>query len=237
MIGILIVLALYSALFIYEIGHIFAMRINRITADEIVVGFGPKLFSVKREKTNYIIKLIPLGSYTRVDTDEELENGQGINDLSCIRKVFILFSGIIFSFIVMIIIKSIIRYKLNIENGILDAFNWEIRHSTNYIINVYKTIYEIALSKEITLISFLRMNIISAINNLGIGGKLFLYLLANILGIFVSINIIPLPILSGGQAVLEIIKGIFKVDFSESLDMVNIVSFILVIVFLIYLII
>ena len=34
---ILIILALYCALFIYEIGHIIAIKINKLNAEEIVV--------------------------------------------------------------------------------------------------------------------------------------------------------------------------------------------------------
>lgn len=234
---ILIILALYCALFIYEIGHIIAIKINKLNAEEIVVGFGPKLFCIIGEQTKYIVKLIPLGSYTKIGEEKSLDgDNRGFYEVSCIKRIFTMASGIIFSFIVMIIIQSIIGCITNTGINLIEVLSSGFDYCVEYVFDFYSAICKIAISKEISLWMLLKMMVSNGIDTLGIGVGLFLYLLVNILGIFVAINIFPLPIFAGGQVIIEIIKGVFKVDIIESkLTIVNIISLVLSIVFFIYL--
>lgn len=239
MIGLIIIITLYCALLIYEIGHIIAVKINKLNIKKIVVGFGPKLICINGERTDYILKVIPLGSYTELGDDENIdEDYKSYSEVSCINKIFIIASGIISSFIVMIILESIAASHLNLSNNIMGTLQVGFRNSIDFISNVYKSIYEMAVTRSMNLGMFLNMIISNGRNMMGMGVGFFMYLLARILGIIISINIIPLPIYSGGEAVLEIIKGIFKVNISENeLSMFNIITIIASILFLIYIII
>ncbi|WLR52372.1 RIP metalloprotease RseP [Bacillus tianshenii] len=52
--------------FVHELGHlIFAKRAGML-AREFAIGFGPKVFSFKRNETVYTIRLLPLGGFVRV---------------------------------------------------------------------------------------------------------------------------------------------------------------------------
>lgn len=70
------VLAVCSIGFIilaHELGHFIAARIAGIPIRTFSVGFGPKLFGVKRSGTEYRLSLVPLGGYVMPDIDDEKE--------------------------------------------------------------------------------------------------------------------------------------------------------------------
>lgn len=52
--------------FVHEFGHlIFAKRAGMLVR-EFAIGFGPKMFSFKRDETVYTVRLLPIGGYVRV---------------------------------------------------------------------------------------------------------------------------------------------------------------------------
>ncbi|TXL67714.1 RIP metalloprotease RseP [Cerasibacillus terrae] len=68
--------------FIHEFGHmIFAKRAGMLVR-EFAIGFGPKIFSFKKNETVYTIRLLPIGGYVRVAGEDpeiiELKPGQHI---------------------------------------------------------------------------------------------------------------------------------------------------------------
>ncbi|MCU9612071.1 RIP metalloprotease RseP [Caldibacillus lycopersici] len=64
---VLAFIILFGALvFFHELGHfIFAKRAG-ILCREFAIGFGPKIFSYKRNETLYTIRLLPIGGYVRM---------------------------------------------------------------------------------------------------------------------------------------------------------------------------
>ncbi|WP_153462581.1 RIP metalloprotease RseP [Sediminibacillus terrae] len=68
--------------FVHEFGHfIFAKRAGMLVR-EFAIGFGPKIFSNKKNETLYTIRLLPIGGYVRVAGEDpeiiELKPGQHI---------------------------------------------------------------------------------------------------------------------------------------------------------------
>lgn len=62
LVGILIV--------VHELGHFIAARAARVTVERFSIGFGPRIFKVKRGDTEYAISLIPLGGYVKMAGQE-----------------------------------------------------------------------------------------------------------------------------------------------------------------------
>jgi len=50
----------------HEIGHFAAAKAFRVYVIEFALGFGPRLFSVKRGETRYALRLIPVGGFVRM---------------------------------------------------------------------------------------------------------------------------------------------------------------------------
>src|SRR3990172_2877922 len=50
---------------IHELGHYFAAKVQKIRIAEFAVGFGRKIWSVRRGETDYSLRIIPLGGYVK----------------------------------------------------------------------------------------------------------------------------------------------------------------------------
>lgn len=68
--------------FVHEFGHfIFAKKAGMLVR-EFAIGFGPKIFSIKKAETLYTIRILPMGGYVRVAGEDpeiiDLKPGQHI---------------------------------------------------------------------------------------------------------------------------------------------------------------
>ena len=63
-IAIIIILGLL--VFFHELGHLLMAKRAGILCREFAIGFGPKIFSVKKGETVYTIRLLPLGGFVRM---------------------------------------------------------------------------------------------------------------------------------------------------------------------------
>ncbi len=83
--------------FVHELGHlIFAKRAGML-AREFAIGFGPKIFSFKKNETLYTIRLLPIGGYVRVAGEDpeiiEIKPGHHIglefNQVGKVNKIVV----------------------------------------------------------------------------------------------------------------------------------------------------
>lgn len=63
---VLLVLFLVFCIVLHELGHYVAAKAAGIKVTEFFVGFGPRLWSVRRGETEYGVKALPLGGYCRI---------------------------------------------------------------------------------------------------------------------------------------------------------------------------
>jgi membrane-associated protease RseP (regulator of RpoE activity) len=63
---VLLVLALIGCIIAHEFGHYATAKAAGIKVTEFFVGFGPRLWSVRRGETEYGVKALPLGGYCRI---------------------------------------------------------------------------------------------------------------------------------------------------------------------------
>jgi len=103
--GLLTIIFLTLFVVLHELGHFLAARKSGVAVSEFFVGFGPKLFSFKRNNTEYGIKALPLGGYVKIPGMDESEDISGYNNDELFHtsnwktKLFISISGIIVNFI------------------------------------------------------------------------------------------------------------------------------------------
>ncbi|RCW70681.1 RIP metalloprotease RseP [Saliterribacillus persicus] len=83
--------------FVHEFGHfIFAKRAGMLVR-EFAIGFGPKVFSTKKNETLYTVRLLPLGGYVRVAGEDpeiiDLKRGQHVglefNEAGKVNKIIV----------------------------------------------------------------------------------------------------------------------------------------------------
>ncbi len=97
---------------VHEFGHFIVAKRCGVRVEKFSFGFGPKLFSVKKGYTEYIISAIPLGGYVKMAGDEpgEAITGKSWEFLSkTIGERFrIIFAGPLLNYILAFLIFSVI---------------------------------------------------------------------------------------------------------------------------------
>ena len=79
--GLASLLVFGGVVLVHELGHFMAARQCGIHVEEFSIGFGPRLWSKKKNGTTYSIRLLPLGGYNLFSTpppedDDEAEEGE-----------------------------------------------------------------------------------------------------------------------------------------------------------------
>ena len=72
---IVVVLSFVFMLAFHELGHYLAARWTGMQVTEFFIGFGPRLWSVRRGETEYGVKAVPAGAYARLPAMSSIEAG------------------------------------------------------------------------------------------------------------------------------------------------------------------
>jgi len=94
----------------HELGHFLVAKASGMKVERFSLGFGPKLWGIKRRETEYIISALPLGGYVKIagmqPGERGVENGFYSKPLS--KRFAVLISGSAMNFLVSIILFSLI---------------------------------------------------------------------------------------------------------------------------------
>ena len=102
--AIVTILLLTLFVVLHELGHYISARRSKIAVSEFFVGFGPKLFSFKKNNTEYGLKAILLGGYVKIPGMDENEvvsdytSKELFHTASWTKKLYIASSGILVNF-------------------------------------------------------------------------------------------------------------------------------------------
>ena len=113
-------------IFIHEFGHYLFARIFKVTINEFSIGMGPRIWSRVSKKTNirYTVSALPIGGFVAMAGEtiagegtpeyEEWKNDPNTFDKKPAWQRFIItfagaFVNIVFGFIVMIIVSSLVN--------------------------------------------------------------------------------------------------------------------------------
>jgi membrane-associated protease RseP (regulator of RpoE activity) len=81
-----------AGMLIHEFGHLLAARRSGISCTELGLGLGPELCSIKFGNVRFTLRLIPLGSFVRLD-------GTALKTRSLGRQLCVHLAGIVFNFV------------------------------------------------------------------------------------------------------------------------------------------
>src|SRR6202044_3071307 len=63
---LVVVLLLVVMVMAHELGHFATAKLSGMKVTEYFLGFGPRLWSIRRGETEYGVKAIPAGGYVRI---------------------------------------------------------------------------------------------------------------------------------------------------------------------------
>jgi len=94
---------------IHEFGHFAVAKLVGITVHEFAIGMGPKIFSHKGKKTDYSLRLLPIGGYVKLEGEDEASDD--INAF-CNKKPWqrflVLFAGAFMNFVLGFVLFAVI---------------------------------------------------------------------------------------------------------------------------------
>ena len=108
--GIIIAILVFGLLITFhEFGHFILARINGIKVNDFSIGFGPRLFKIHGKKTDFCLRLIPLGGSCSMEgEDEESEDPESFNNKSVLRRISVVLAGPVFNFILAFVFAVIL---------------------------------------------------------------------------------------------------------------------------------
>jgi len=110
----LVILVFSILIIVHELGHMLAAKSVGVKVEKFSLGFGKKLFSIKKGDTEYILSLFPLGGYVKLAGDD-VQSLKGTPEefysKSVFKRFLIIVSGAltnyIFAFLLFVAIFTI----------------------------------------------------------------------------------------------------------------------------------
>ena len=97
---------------VHELGHFMVAKRLGVRVEKFSFGFGPKIFSVKKGDTEYLLSLVPLGGYVKMSGDEPGESLKNEKWEFLSRSIFdrfkIIIAGPLLNYVLAFLIFSII---------------------------------------------------------------------------------------------------------------------------------
>lgn len=108
---ILGLLVLSILVFIHELGHFIAAKVNGIRVISFSIGFGKPIWKIKGKETEYLISSIPFGGYVKM-AGENIEERKGNSDefysKSIPQRISVALAGPLFNYIAAILMLWIV---------------------------------------------------------------------------------------------------------------------------------
>jgi regulator of sigma E protease len=92
------ILVLSVLIVVHELGHFLVARRNGVGVEKFSVGFGPRVWGVKRGDTEYLLSAIPFGGYVKMvgedpSSEEPVDEEKSFSHKSVWARMMIVFSG------------------------------------------------------------------------------------------------------------------------------------------------
>lgn len=205
-------LAFLLSVLIHEFGHYFWCKKFGVRVHSFTVGFGPAFIKRKINNTTFSLRLIPLvGAVTQEETD--------VRKLSIAKNLIIMLAGVFNNFI-LFILSLIIIAKFNIVKIFYFLFYTLIPSAIKLFTNINNYVGPDNSMNHVY-------------EQLSISGlREALMLFASLNFILFIFNLLPIPVLDGGQVILLLLQrfllrfGISKDSFDKIANPLCWISFI-----------
>jgi regulator of sigma E protease len=112
-----VVLLFGAAVFVHEWGHYFMALRRKLKVEAFAIGFGPKIFSWRKNGIDYSWRWIPAGGFVRIPqmvTSEALEGkqkgGEPIPPADPVSKILVAFAGPFMNLVFAFVIASVLYF-------------------------------------------------------------------------------------------------------------------------------
>ena len=134
---------------IHEFGHFFAAKSLGVDVQEFVFGFGPRVLGKHFRDTEYVLRLLPLGGYVKMqDEEEEEEDGDHSHSFShqpLGRRAIILLAGPFANFVGafgLLVLLSLVSQE---QATVLSSITWSIARLGSWLTMISETLIQLIL--------------------------------------------------------------------------------------------
>ena len=105
----------------HEMGHFFTAKACGVKVSEFSVGMGPKLFGIKGKKTDYSLRIFPIGGYVKMlGEEEESQDPRAFCNQSPWRRLVVIIAGAFMNFVVAIVLLTIFNFNVGVYKPIVN---------------------------------------------------------------------------------------------------------------------
>ena len=183
---IIFILAMLFSITIHELGHYATSKAFGIKVEKLCVGFGIKIFAFQKWGTEFEFRLLPLGGYIESDDNE-------LDKISILKEWIIDLSGVFMNFI-FTIIGLFIFFENNIFITTKIFFSKIIRPCLDMMLEINN--YQQPVENILRFIS----------QNTSVNGFWLIFAFVNLS--LLLFNLLPIPLLDGGQLIMCVIRRI-----------------------------
>ena len=107
---IVVALVVFSIIvFFHELGHFAVAKKCGVTVHEFAIGMGPKIIGIKKNETEYTVRILPLGGFVRMEGEDEKSNDpNSFSSKTILQRISIIFAGPFMNFILAILLFTFI---------------------------------------------------------------------------------------------------------------------------------
>jgi hypothetical protein len=93
------VVGLLISVFLHEVGHFSTARLTGMKVTQFFMGFGPRVWSMRRGEVEYGVRALPLGAFVRIigmnniDEVEEADESRAYRSKSYPRRLLVITAG------------------------------------------------------------------------------------------------------------------------------------------------
>ncbi|MBU1179160.1 RIP metalloprotease RseP [Patescibacteria group bacterium] len=122
---IIFVLVLGVLVFTHEFGHFICAKKAGVKVEKFAIGFGPSVFSFRKDETLYTLNLVPFGGYVKIFGEEGREKVAGSfnSKPACIRALIVA-AGVFFNFLLaffLLFLVNMIGAPVPVGDGALNS--------------------------------------------------------------------------------------------------------------------
>lgn len=112
-----------TIVFIHELGHFVAARLNGIRVIEFSLGMGPLMYSVQGPKTLYSIKWFPIGGSVRMEgEDESSDSADSFGKKAAWRRLTVVLAGPVMNFVLALVVLFLISMSIGYQSTSVASF-------------------------------------------------------------------------------------------------------------------
>ena len=226
--AIKIVFLLGFLITIHEGGHFIVAKLCKVRVNEFAIGFGPKIFQKQGKETLYVLRLIPLGGFVRLEGEEEHSDIEGsFSKASIGKRIAIVLAG----GLVNILFGIVAFFFLSLA---YTNFASAMQNTKEFVFSIWESL-KMLLTGGVTVNDLTGPIGISEVVARTSGIDEFIYILSLISLSLGVTNLLPFPPLDGGKVLLLIIEAIRKKPLKEKVEAkIQLIGFSIMILLSIY---